>query len=212
MSILDQLRWSLRHSRRQIFESILVVVAIGLGVGVIVTVFSLLLTVNQQYKSIEHEDYYRTFEMISQVDLLSREGAPLVLIGAERNLANWSTNLTEIEEFQRHLPDTMHPFVANIWHVQTSLALEKKDTPFEWLDGNEIFLTGTTPGYFSFKKYPLERGNWLLPEDVNEANRVMVLSKELAYDLFGDADPLGQVVPIESSSQDEFFFIRLLGF
>ena len=43
MLFLDQLKWSFRHSKRQLLESILIVLAIALGVGVIVTVLSLLL-------------------------------------------------------------------------------------------------------------------------------------------------------------------------
>lgn len=211
MSILDSLLWSLRHSRKQLFESILVVVAIGLGVGVIVTVFSLLLSVSQQYKDVEQEDYYRTFELTSQVDILSREGAPLVLIGAERGLANWSASIQEIEEFQTHLPKTMHPFVQNLWTVQTSLALEDRDIPFEWIDSSDLFLNATTTGYFPFKNYVLKQGNWLLPEDIQEGNRVMVLTSELAWDLFGDTDPLGQVVPIETFRGEEFFDYTVIG-
>lgn len=162
MSLVDQLRWSLRHSKRQLFESILVVAAISLGVGVIVTVLSLLLSVNQQYGEFEYEDYFRTFELISQADFASRSGAPLVLIGTESGAAEWRATLVEIEELQRHLPDTMHVFVEMNWSVRTLLELSEVETPFPWMEANEIFLTGTTPEYFNFKNYTLERGNWFL--------------------------------------------------
>lgn len=198
MSLIDQIRWSFRHSKRQLFESILVVMAIGLGVGVIVTVLSLLLSVNQQYRAIEHEDYFRTFELVSQTEYSSRSGAPLVLIGTELQKESWSASLAEIEELQRHLPDTQHVFVEMNWSVRTSLELAEVEVPFPWVEANEIFLTGTTPEYYHFKNLTLERGNWFLGDDIHEKSRVAVLSASLANDLFEDEDPIGQTLPMET--------------
>lgn len=211
MSIVDQLRWSLRHSKRQLFESILVVAAISLGVGVIVTVLSLLLSVNQQYGEFEYEDYFRTFELISQADFASRSGVPLVLVGTESGAAEWRASLAEVEELQRHLPDTMHAFVEMSWSVRTLLELSEVETPFPWMEANEIFLTGTTPEYFNFKNYTLERGNWFLSEDLREKNRVVVLSSGLAQELFGEEDPIGQIIPLESFREEESIFYTVIG-
>ena len=53
MSIVDQLKWSLRHSKRQALESILVTLAIGLGIGVIITVLAMFWSVAEEYRKLE---------------------------------------------------------------------------------------------------------------------------------------------------------------
>ena len=57
MSYLDQLLWSLRHSKRQFFESILIVLAVGLGIGVIVTVLSLFWSVGRQLTNVGKKNF-----------------------------------------------------------------------------------------------------------------------------------------------------------
>ena len=76
MSFWDQLKWSFRHSKKQLLESLLVVVAIALGVGVIVTVLTLFLSVGRQYRDIEHAEHFRTLELLSKAEFSGRQGAP----------------------------------------------------------------------------------------------------------------------------------------
>ena len=40
MMVGSRLQWSLRHTRQRLFECILIILAVGLGVAVIVTVVS----------------------------------------------------------------------------------------------------------------------------------------------------------------------------
>ncbi len=96
MQFYDQLRWSWRHSKRQLFESILIILAIALGVGVIVTVLSLLLSANRDFSRISEEDYFRTLRVLNAAEMARRTDAPIVLLGEELPTADWSAGLDEL--------------------------------------------------------------------------------------------------------------------
>ncbi|NLJ80503.1 MAG: ABC transporter permease, partial [Firmicutes bacterium] len=203
MSFLDQLKWSLRHFKRQLVESFLIILAIALGVAVIVTVLTLFLSAGRQFSAVGLEDYFRTFQVVSKLEGTSRETPPLVLIGSEGLPdRDWETTLGEIEELQNNLPPDMHVFVETIWLVQTPLLQEterEEDNDwFGWTEGNSIFLTGTTQRYFSFKEMSLHSGNWFLAEDVENQNKVVIITSQLAARLFGEEEPLGKTLPIKA--------------
>ena len=48
MMVGSRLQWSLRHTRQRLFESILIILAVGLGVAVIVTVVSVFAGIDTQ--------------------------------------------------------------------------------------------------------------------------------------------------------------------
>ncbi|HAN94595.1 MAG TPA: hypothetical protein DCQ17_03410, partial [Firmicutes bacterium] len=122
MSVADQLKWALRHSRRQRLESILVILAIGLGIGVIITVLSMFISVGQQYSSIQRLDYFRTLEILGREDSLMWQQVPITLLGPEQDSLSWSgVTLEEILELQRRLPPTMHVYVEQGWLAATEL-------------------------------------------------------------------------------------------
>lgn len=202
MLFLDQLSWSWRHSKRQLFESILIILAIALGVGVIVTVLSLLLSVNREFGNMRDQDYFRTFQVISREDIpmYGRGGTPIVLLGEELPDERWSVGLSEIEALQNNLPETMYVFVEDRWPGETPL-LDGEELPeelaqFSWLQANEITFIGVLPAYFPFKGLELAHGNFFLPEDVQKESPVVVITDKLATSLFGEADPLGKEIPI----------------
>ncbi len=201
MSFLDQLQWSWRHSKRQLFESILIILAIALGVGVIVTVLSLLLSVNRDFSKLSEEDYFRTLRVLSRDEMAGRTGVPIVLLGEEMPTADWSVGLAELEELQNNLPETMHVFVENRWSGETTL-LEGAELPEElaiypWMIANEISFVGVLPAYFNFQRLELAAGNLFLPVDVRNQNPVVVLTAKLAEALFGEEDPLGREIPVD---------------
>ena len=152
MSVADQLKWALRHSRRQRLESILVILAIGLGIGVIITVLSMFISVGQQYSSIQRLDYFRTLEILGREDFLMWQQVPITLLGPEQDSLSWSgVTLEEILELQRRLPPTMHVYVEQGWLAATVLLPEEVGEDEDWycFRGNEIYIAGTVPAYFS---------------------------------------------------------------
>lgn len=206
MSIIDQLKWSLRHTRKQLLESILVVLAITLGVGVIITVLSLFVSVNEQFLQIVDGEYYRTLEIMSKVEASRRTGAPLTVIGESLERREWRASLEDVQNLQKSLPSTLNAFVETYWSAQTPLLPEEDDQEeeqFPWNRRNQISIIGTTPEYFVFKELTLRSGNVFLQSDVDEQNNVLILSDSLAQELFADQDPLGQVIPLNVSGEEE---------
>ena len=61
MSFLFNTAWALRHCRKRLFESILIVFVIGLGVAVIVSILTVILLVQSQMQSVYNYEWIRTF-------------------------------------------------------------------------------------------------------------------------------------------------------
>jgi putative ABC transport system permease protein len=57
-------------------------------------------------------------------------------------------------------------------------------------------IQGVTPDYLETRDWPLTEGRSLLPEDVDGATKVALIGQTTALNLFGDADPLGQIIRI----------------
>src|SRR5213593_1259062 len=56
---------------------------------------------------------------------------------------------------------------------------------------------GVTEDYLEARDWPLDSGRPLGPEDVDGATKVAILGQTTALNLFGDADPLGQIIRIQ---------------
>jgi putative ABC transport system permease protein len=55
---------------------------------------------------------------------------------------------------------------------------------------------GITPEYLEARDWPLSEGRSILPEDNDGATKVVLLGQTTALNLFGDSDPMGQIVRI----------------
>lgn len=215
MSLWEQFKWSFRHSKRQPLESLLVVLTIALGVGVIIAVLGLFLSVGSQYRDIEQAQHFRMLELLSKSESARRDGAPLTLIGSQDESGEWSATLEELAEFQRNLPSTMHAYVETHWSARTPLLPENEESDEEfpgwYFDANQLFIMGTTPEYFAFNESVLQSGNFFLPDDVMNRSNVIVLPVHLATELFGDSDPLGQVIPLLPFGDEESVDYTVIG-
>jgi putative ABC transport system permease protein len=58
-------------------------------------------------------------------------------------------------------------------------------------------IQGVTADYFEARDWPVEVGRPVLQEDVDGATKVALLGQTTALNLFGEADPLGQIVRIK---------------
>ena len=58
-------------------------------------------------------------------------------------------------------------------------------------------IQGVTPEYFEAREWGIEYGRFLTAEDVDGATKVVLLGQTTAQNLFGDLDPLGQIVRIK---------------
>ncbi len=55
---------------------------------------------------------------------------------------------------------------------------------------------GEAPEYFSIREWPLSAGAVFTDQDVRGANKVAVIGKTVAAQLFGDDDPIGQIIRV----------------
>ena len=58
-------------------------------------------------------------------------------------------------------------------------------------------IQGVTADYFEVREWSVTDGRYIVAEDVDGATKVVLLGQTTAQNLFGDADPLGQVVRIK---------------
>jgi len=57
-------------------------------------------------------------------------------------------------------------------------------------------IVGESPEYFSIREWPLATGAIFTDQDVRGANKVAIIGKTVAAQLFGDDDPVGQIIRI----------------
>jgi putative ABC transport system permease protein len=58
-------------------------------------------------------------------------------------------------------------------------------------------IQGVTADYFEARDWPVELGRPVLPDDVDGATKIALLGQTTALNLFGEADPLGQIIRIK---------------
>ena len=58
-------------------------------------------------------------------------------------------------------------------------------------------IQGVTPDYSEVREWPVVAGRFVTSEDVDGATKVALLGQTTAQNLFGDSDPLGQVIRIK---------------
>ena len=92
------------------------------------------------------------------------------------------------------------------WAIQREIPLVEAAAPTmrggaQIVYGNLNWATsiqGATPEYFAARDWQVVEGRVLTPEDVDGATKVAVLGQTVTFNLFGDTDPLGQVVRIKN--------------
>jgi putative ABC transport system permease protein len=58
-------------------------------------------------------------------------------------------------------------------------------------------IQGVTADYFEARDWPVDLGRPILQEDVDGATKIALLGQTTAQNLFGDADPIGQIIRIK---------------
>jgi putative ABC transport system permease protein len=64
-------------------------------------------------------------------------------------------------------------------------------------DRRRVRIDGVDAGYLELRNYPIMGGRSIRPLDVANRARVAVVGSELVHDLFGNVDPIGQVITID---------------
>ncbi len=61
---------------------------------------------------------------------------------------------------------------------------------------SDIAIVGTTSGFVNVHEYKVERGRFITDQDNDRANKIAVLGYDVAQELFGAANPVGQSITI----------------
>ena len=59
-------------------------------------------------------------------------------------------------------------------------------------------VVGTTPGMLNVRDWPLASGRSFTQQDVKSATKVCLLGQSVVENLFGDMDPIGQIIRIKN--------------
>lgn len=222
MLFKDKLRWSIRHCRKRFFESLLIVLAIGLGVAVIVSVSSLFINALEQQRNfnVHQYEFYRTFRVQSGANYYAMSNVPLEVV-SDRPQERLEVTLIDLKEFKTYLPEGMYVYLENTTSLPTRLIPKNEENkspnstttntamgvryqigqiPSEY---ESIYVVGSTIDYLAFKQFELATGNWFVEADIMNKNPVMVLNHKLATRLFEDENPIGQFVPVGWNSETE---------
>ena len=68
-------------------------------------------------------------------------------------------------------------------------------------------IIGTNAGYAEINNYNLSQGQFLNDDDLEDARNVVVLGSQLAQDLFGNINPLGEKVKLHYQKRDYLFTV-----
>jgi putative ABC transport system permease protein len=63
----------------------------------------------------------------------------------------------------------------------------------------DISIVGTTSGFIAVHEYPVAEGRFIIGEDNDRANKVVILGYDVAQELFGDQSAIGQAVKVGST-------------
>jgi putative ABC transport system permease protein len=78
---------------------------------------------------------------------------------------------------------------------QSALGLVKAGSVYV----EDVTILGTTPGFPSVRDMEVARGRFLNATDLDRTAKVAVLGYDLAQELFGEADPIGQTVTVDTT-------------
>ena len=71
--------------------------------------------------------------------------------------------------------------------------------------------TGTTPDYQTLNELTLANGDFISQKDVDKSAKVVVLGAEIAQDLFGDFNPVGQKIKLASTAGTQKTALIVIG-
>lgn len=180
MSPWVALRVSYRALRKNRIRSVLTTLGIIIGVAAVITMVSL-----TQGAKITIEE-----------QLVSLGGNALVVSSGTRTRSGIET------------PGNAMPLTTQDAEAIKKLSLVTRVTPISntterviW--GNRNWYTaiiGTSPDFLSINDWLLEHGNFFIQDDVTKAEKVCVLGKTVASNLFGSHNPLGETIRIRQNA------------
>src|SRR5260370_10945311 len=173
-------RIAARALRRNVLRTLLTMLGMIIGVGAVIAMVSI---GNGAKAQIEAQ--------------IASMGKSVVLVGSGSftrggTHSGWGAagtlTLDDCDAMQREIPGVtaVSPEVRSVAQVAV---------------GNQNWATtiqGESPEYFDIRQWPLVQGVAFTGQDVRSANKVAVIGKTIADQLFPGEDPLGQILRIKS--------------
>lgn len=200
--------WALRHIKESLLESVLIIIAIGLGIGALCSVTALIITFDQQMES-----QYKAMETIQIIPVerdrsglwgFGSDAAPVKLIG-RADAESVTLTLDDVTALSRDVPAVKHAFVRESFSVQLEGAEPRPDdvdfrTPEgrqrlrEWMQKNQLRGSFVFPEAFELEGLRFAQGGTFHSSDIEEGRLVAVIGANVAERLFGRENPLGKKI------------------
>lgn len=216
MRVIDNVFLALKRLRSRFFESLLMIVAIGLGTGVICSALALTLVfMDLQTAATRDMSYmYRQITISSGDDYVYSTDSIGVKRLGDHIPEPAKLTIDVLGEIKESCPDVAYVFSERGGTIQFR---EHDDsfwerfrgvmTPEDYQKMEEerqkyyLNVTLTTPDYFGYKEVKLARGSFFSDRDVEEANPVIVLGARAAERLFPGEDAIGKQVSSPMGTQ-----------
>lgn len=120
MLFTDKIRWAFRHSLRRFFESLLIVLTIGLGISVVVAILGLFSHVTQQQSAWMNDKHFRTVQLYSADSFRAHDGSPLKVVPMiEREKVDFT--LDDLAELKNSLPEGLFVYIQENTMLRSKL-------------------------------------------------------------------------------------------
>ncbi len=207
---MGHLLWSFRQIRVRLFESILMIVAIGLGVGALCSVAALLI----EYRALsgrQLQELGMIYIRQAQRDRggfldLSSGTSPVRLVG---RVDDKPVDLTvdDIIALETEVPVVKYAFATRYTSFTVAGADPQPSVDFrtregqerlrEWQRANSVTVHLTFPSALLAQGMELHSGSLFVNSDIDEGRLVGVIGWNLARRYFGDSDPIGRSLNLQ---------------
>lgn len=200
MGLGQLISWTSRQIRSRFFESLLIILAISLGVAVLSVVGTVVIKGTRELNMSDPEQ--NTITIQQKVDnyrafYKSGNKIPAQLVGSIE-AEEVKLSLDFIEDLQIAIPeiDTILAYEHQGGRLKGAPPMNETD----WRSGpdpNWLTIIWTLPNLITFLNGELEKGSFYTLDDFKNQEAVAVIGYDLAQDLFPDRDPLGQLIELE---------------
>ncbi|MFW6309003.1 MAG: ABC transporter permease [bacterium] len=199
MKFTDFLAVAGKHLRSRLLETIVIIIAIGLGTGVICLALGLQFASRDLMQNTQQSNFKRKINIKSGQDHMHNE--KVVSVGDSfPEQAEFTGEL--VSEIKENCPRADYVFSSNtiFFHMSESGADNSSppsgDSEFakekNQRKENRIRLQRTFPDEIEFENLEIDQGNNFTDSDVKQGNKVVVLGAGAAEKFFPKKDPLGQ--------------------
>lgn len=190
--ILDSLKIALESLWSNKMRTLLSMLGVIIGVSAVIAIVSVGSGSTQQITS-----------------QISNLGSNMITIYPRSEMARFgmvSSGANTTNDFSLELIDYMEKFCPSVKQV---IPVNQGSGLLIYNDINtNATLVGTNTNYPMVNNYELDKGNFFSDADIEEKNNVMVLGSQLAEDIFGSDNPIGQKIKI--NYQNRIFLFNVV--